>query len=74
MCLDFVLIFRSKYALENFDDYGAIWGVELHRYVISLAMYGELTTVRLSPYADAKYIFELAVEFYRFEVNHNPIT
>ena len=36
-------------------------------------MDGDLPTVRLRPSFDTRYIFELAIQFHRFEVNQNPV-
>ena len=37
-------------------------------------MDGDLSTVRLSPYLDTRYIFELDFQFRRFEVNQHHVT
>ncbi|KAF3564950.1 hypothetical protein DY000_02013129 [Brassica cretica] len=44
------------------------------RRVRCLAMDGDLPTVRLSPYFEKRYSFELAFQFHRFEVNQHPIS
>ncbi|KAF2535580.1 hypothetical protein F2Q68_00020428 [Brassica cretica] len=46
---------------------------ELHRRVRCLAMDGELPTVRLSPYFDTGYSFELAFQCHRSQVNQHPV-
>ncbi|KAF3486295.1 hypothetical protein F2Q69_00052973 [Brassica cretica] len=45
----------------------------VHRRLRCLAMYEDLPIVRLSPSFDTRYIFELAFQFHRFEVNQHPI-
>ena len=40
-------IYRFKYVLEIYGDFGAFWGAELHRRIRCLAMDGYLPTVRL---------------------------
>ncbi|KAF3582992.1 hypothetical protein DY000_02031742 [Brassica cretica] len=47
--------------------------IQLHRHVRCLAMYGDLPTFRLISYFDTRYIFELAFQCHRFEVNHHPV-
>ena len=42
------------YVLENFGDFGAFWGVELHKHVRFLDMDENLPTVRLSQYFDTR--------------------
>ncbi|KAG5410958.1 hypothetical protein IGI04_007277 [Brassica rapa subsp. trilocularis] len=67
---------RFRDDLEESDDFGVIWSLlsaELHRRVRCIAMDGDLPTVRLSPYVDTRYIFELAFQCHRFEVNQNPV-
>ncbi|KAF2618692.1 hypothetical protein F2Q68_00039238 [Brassica cretica] len=63
--------------LEENGDFGVSWrllSAELHKRVRCLATDGDLSTVRLSPYFDTRYIFELAFQLHRFEVNQHPIT
>ena len=70
MCLESVLeCFQVRYVLENFGDYRAFWGDELHRRVWWLAMDGDLSKVRLSPYFDKRYIWDLVFQWHCFEVN-----
>nr|VDD23360.1 unnamed protein product [Brassica rapa] len=47
--------------------------IELHRRFRCLSMYGDLKTIRLSPYFDIRYRFELGFQFNRFEVNKQHI-
>ena len=64
------------YYLEESGNFGVFWSLlseELHRHVKSLAMYGDLPTVILSPSLDIIYRFELAFQCYRFEVNQHLI-
>ncbi|KAF2608250.1 hypothetical protein F2Q68_00043086 [Brassica cretica] len=64
------------YHLEESGNFGVFWSLlseELHRRVKSLAMYGDLPTVILSPSLDIIYRFELAFQCYRFEVNQHLI-
>ena len=61
------------YVLEKYDDFRAFWGVELYRRVRCLAMDGDLPTVRLSSSYYTRYIFKLAFQFHRFEVNQHPV-
>ncbi|KAF2538169.1 hypothetical protein F2Q68_00020757 [Brassica cretica] len=46
---------------------------ELHRCIRCLSMYGDLPTVILSSYFDTKYIFELAFQCHRVEVNQHSV-
>ncbi|KAF3557430.1 hypothetical protein F2Q69_00012998 [Brassica cretica] len=48
-----------------------LFASELHRRVRCLAMDEDLPTVRLSPYFDTRYIFELDFQFCRFEFNQH---
>ncbi|WZZ40954.1 hypothetical protein YC2023_037213 [Brassica napus] len=48
-------------------------GAELHRRVRYLVMDGDLSVVRLSPYFDTRYKFELALQCCRFEVNQHHV-
>ena len=62
--------------LEEIGDFGAFWSllrVELHKCVRCLAMDGDLPTVRLSSSFVQRYIFELAFQCHRFEVNRHPV-
>ena len=62
--------------LEESGDFGVFWSLlsaELHRRVRCLAMDGDLPTVRLSSSFDTRYIFKLAFQFHRFEVNQHPV-
>ncbi|KAF2546548.1 hypothetical protein F2Q70_00022606 [Brassica cretica] len=52
---------------------GIFGPLELHRCVRFLAMYGDLPTVRLTPYFGTRYSFELAFQCHRFEVNQHPV-
>ncbi|KAG5374284.1 hypothetical protein IGI04_042397 [Brassica rapa subsp. trilocularis] len=61
---------RNMVILESF---GAFGGAELHKRVICLAMDGDLPTVRLSPYFDTRYSFELGFQFYRSQVNQHLV-
>ena len=45
----------------------------LHRRVKFLTMDGDLSTVRLSPSFNTRYIFELVFQCHRFEVNQYPV-
>ena len=55
------------------ESFGAFGGVELHRRVRCLSMYGDLTTVRLNPYFDIRYSFELAFQCHRSQVNQHLV-
>ena len=55
------------------ESFGAFGGAELHRRVRCLAIYGDLPTVRLSPYCYTRQSFELAFQCHRFEVNQHPV-
>ena len=61
---------RNMVILESFGVFG---GAELQRRVIYLAMEGDLTTVRFSPYFDTRYSFELTFQCHRSQVNQHPI-
>ena len=61
---------RNMVILESF---GAFGGAELHRRVRCLAMDGDLPTVRLSPYFDTRYSFELDFQCHRSQVNQHPV-
>ena len=61
------------YVLEKYGDFGAFWSAELHKRVRCLAMDGDLYTVRLSPYFDTRYSFELYFQCHRFEVNQHHV-
>ncbi|KAF2530694.1 hypothetical protein F2Q70_00029281 [Brassica cretica] len=61
---------------EESGDFGVFWSIlseELHRRMRCLAMDGDIPTVRLSPYFDTGYIFELAFQCHRFAVNQHPV-
>ena len=55
-------------------SFGAFGGAKLHRRIRCLDMDGALPTVRLSPYFDTRYNFELAFQFHRFKVNQKPVS
>ncbi|KAF3560906.1 hypothetical protein DY000_02014826 [Brassica cretica] len=62
--------------LEECGDFGVFWNLlsaELHRCIRCLSMYGDLPTVILSSYFDTKYIFELAFQCHRVEVNQHSV-
>ncbi|KAF2593133.1 hypothetical protein F2Q70_00043291 [Brassica cretica] len=62
--------------LEESGDFGVFWSLlsaELHIHVRCLAMDVDITTVRLIPYFPRRYIFELACQRRRFEVNQHPV-
>ncbi|KAF3515061.1 hypothetical protein F2Q69_00006801 [Brassica cretica] len=46
---------------------------ELHRHVRCLAMDGDFSIVRLSPYFDTRYSFTLAFQFHWFEVKQHLV-
>ena len=50
------------------ESFGAFGSAELHRRIRSLAMDGNLPTVRLSPYVDTRYSRELAFQCHRSQV------
>ncbi|KAF3585521.1 hypothetical protein F2Q69_00027801 [Brassica cretica] len=63
--------------LEESGDFGVFWSLlsaELRRPVRCLGMDGDLSTVRLSPYIDKRYSFELAFQCHRFEVNQHHVS
>ena len=62
--------------LEESGDFSVVWrllSVDLHRCVRCLAMDRDLHTVRLSPYFDTRYKFELKFQCHQFEVNQHLI-
>ena len=62
--------------MEECGDFGVFWSLlsaELQRHVRCLAMYGDLPTIRLSPYLDTRYSFELAFQCHWFEVNQHHV-
>lgn len=63
--------------LEEYGDFGIFWSFlneELHRRIICLAMDGDLSNVRLSPYFNRRWSFKLAFQCRWFEVNQNHVT
>ena len=63
--------------MEESGDFGVFWSLlsaELHIRVRCLAMDGYLPTVRLSSSVYKSYIFELAFQCHRFEVNQHHVT
>ena len=69
-------VYRSRDDLEENGDFGVVWSLlsaQLHRSVRCLAMYGDLPTFRLSPTLNRRYIFQLAFQCHRFEVNQHPV-
>lgn len=61
----FLSLFRLRYILGYFGDSKAFWGAGLRRRVRSLSMDISFTTVRLSPYFDTQYSFELVLKFHQ---------
>ena len=62
--------------LEESDDFGVFWSLlseELHRCVRYLSMDGNLPKVRLSPYFNRRYSFELDFQCHRFEINRHLV-
>ena len=66
-------IYRFRYVLEKYGDFGTFCGAELHRRIICLAMDGDLSTVRLRSSFDTSYIFELAFQCHQVEVNQHLV-
>ncbi|KAF3489028.1 hypothetical protein F2Q69_00055692 [Brassica cretica] len=69
-------IYRFRDDSEESGDFGVFWSLlsaELHRCIRCLAIDGDFLTVRLNPYFDTRYIFELSFKFHWFEVNHHPV-
>ena len=69
-------VYRFMDDLEESGDFGVFWSLlsaELHRRVRYLAMDGDLSNVRLSPYFNRIYSFEFDFQFHRFEVNMHPV-
>ena len=70
-------VYRFRDDLEESGDFGVFWSLlsaELRRPVRCLGMDGDLSTVRLSPYIDKRYIFELAFQCHRYEVNQHHVS
>ncbi|KAF3574799.1 hypothetical protein F2Q69_00059727 [Brassica cretica] len=62
--------------LEECGDFGVFWSLlsaKLHGRVRCLAMDGDLPTIRLSPYVDTRYRFELDFQCRQFGVNQHPV-
>ncbi|KAF3599822.1 hypothetical protein F2Q69_00036394 [Brassica cretica] len=69
-------IYRFRDDLEECGDFGVSWSLlsaELHRRVRCLAIDRDLPNVILSSSFDTRYIFELAFQCHRFEVNQHPV-